>query len=324
MKKVKVGIIGLGRIVCDGHIPAIQKNEKFFELIAISNLEEREKGEIIAVMNNCKYYNNYMDMIDAENLDLIVVATYSCSHTEIARNCLTKKINVLLEKPLAINVPAGKEICDMAVKNNIKLYTSYQRRFNRYFQTMKNMLEKKLLGDIMYCSCRSIHYRSNEYYYRKEGGDLDGGGVLINQAIHLVDMLCYLFGDLAVVRKKLKCIKHNINYEDWAKVELLYDEIDIMFWATTCAEKEHGYELNLWGTNGFAKLTNCIFEYGYWDENHNYIKNKQEYFLSNVDLLEKEYEDIYKEMINKEFISSQLCHYDAGVASLSIIKEIYK
>jgi predicted dehydrogenase len=227
-----------------------------------------------------------------------------------------------VEKPLVTGIKSMSELCQYAEDNKILIYTSFQRRFNVYFNKISNIIKKKYIGDIIYCNLNNIHSKSEEYYIKKGKGKYDGGGVLINQAIHSIDMLLVLFENIEVNSAYLKCMTHDINCEDWAKVDMNSKETNISFWATTSAYREQGYELAIWGTNGHIKFSNNHFEYEYKKNNIIYSEEK-EYFFSNIDLLTSEYGDIYEEITNDGFISEKLCKYETGLESIKIIEKVY-
>lgn len=322
--RINIGIIGTGRIVCEGHIPAIIQKSTMCDLTAVCNLRNIEKGESIAKKYGCNYYNNYIAMLEDEMLDLVVIATYAYTHSEIIKECIKRGIHVLVEKPFVLNYTDGMHICEMARKFDVKIFTSFQRRFNKYFRVIKKMVCDGSFGDIIFCECNNIHYRTDEYYAQKKSGQYDGGGVIINQAVHSLDMLCALFGEVEVIEKDLKCIGHNFAFEDWAKIEMMSGKTWIHFFATTCADKEHGYEVNIWGTKGYARLRNNYIEYGYQDKHGEYISECLEYYFSNEMLLRDEYEEIYKELVLAEYISSDLCRYESGLLSIVLTEKIYE
>jgi predicted dehydrogenase len=130
---------------------------------------------------------------------------------------------VLTEKPIDISTSAADELIAAAQQHNVKLGVMFQDRFKPEIRRLKQWMERGLIGKPLLADARVKWYRPPEYYgnskWRGTLG-LDGGGALINQAVHTVDLLLWLMGDVARVQSCVATVLHDIQGEDIAVAAL--------------------------------------------------------------------------------------------------------
>ena len=216
MRKVRFAIIGCGRIAYR-HIEAIRDNEDS-ELVAlcdldISRAEERNKDA------NVKLYRNYNEMLTEEDIDVVNIMTPSGMHPEHAIDIITKySKHVVLEKPMCLNVDDGYRMIEIAKKNNVKLFLVHQNRLNKAIQKIKKSIDENLFGRIALTTVRLRWSRGQAYYDRDPWRGLWAldGGVLTNQAIHHIDILRWLIGEVESVSAVGATQLVNVEIEDTA------------------------------------------------------------------------------------------------------------
>lgn len=189
MKKYRAGIIGCGNIF-PMHGYSI-KNISNVELVAVCDIKE-ERAKSRAEELDCKYYLDYKEMIDRENLDTLHICTPHYLHAEMAIYAAKKGVNVLTEKPMAIKLEDAEAMITTAKNNNVTLGVIFQNRYNPGSVLIKNTLESGELGNIKASKLSVTWDRSDEYYSKsdwKGTWDKEGGGVIIDQAIHTMDLL---------------------------------------------------------------------------------------------------------------------------------------
>ncbi|MFC1479735.1 Gfo/Idh/MocA family protein, partial [Planctomycetota bacterium] len=128
-------------------------------------------------------------------------------------------VNVLMDKPLEINVEKCDAVINACKKNKVRLGVLYPMHFNPLLSGIKRAIEQKLIGNLIMVDIHLKWYRTQEYYDR--GGwrgtwDMDGGGSLMNQGAHPVDYMVWLCGEPAEITGDYGPLNHTIDTEDWA------------------------------------------------------------------------------------------------------------
>lgn len=198
VKKLRYSLIGCGRIAIN-HIQAYLDNNKDLELVALCDIDTSKAEELIEKFNLEKkiaIYRDYKVMIGKENLDLVVIAVNSGKHAELSIECLRKKINVIVEKPMALSIKDADKMIEIAKKNKVKLCVSHQNRFNKSIQKLRNALETKKFGKLFYGTAHVRWNRNKDYYDQAKwrGTWEKDGGALMNQCIHNIDLLRWMMG----------------------------------------------------------------------------------------------------------------------------------
>jgi UDP-N-acetyl-2-amino-2-deoxyglucuronate dehydrogenase len=196
MEKVKFAIIGCGRISYR-HIEAIQANSNA-ELIALCDLnlararEMNEKAQVLI-------YRDYRKMLENERIDVVCIMTPSGMHSEHAKDIINRyRKHVVVEKPMCLRVSDGLMLIETARQNKVQLFVVHQNRFNKAIQKIKEAMDDNLLGKIALATVRIRWSRGQTYYDRDpwRGTWALDGGVLTNQAIHHIDLLRWLVGEV--------------------------------------------------------------------------------------------------------------------------------
>lgn len=197
-EKLKYGLIGCGRIAVN-HIKAVLNN-KDLKLTALCDIKLSQiKNLAKAVdldLSGISLYKTHKELIDNEKLDLVGIATESGSHAEIAIDCLNKKINVIVEKPMALSIKDADKMIEAARKNKVKLCVSHQNRFNKSVLKLREAVEWGKFGRIHY-GVANIRWNRNKDYYKQadwRGTWKHDGGALMNQCIHNIDLLLWMMG----------------------------------------------------------------------------------------------------------------------------------
>ncbi len=196
---MKYALIGCGRIAVN-HVKAVVNNNLDFIAacdIVPANIDILFDKVNYADRDKVARYADYKEMIAAHpDLELIAIATPSGVHAEIALYCIDHGINLIIEKPMAMNMNDAEEIIKRAEAKGVKVSACHQNRFNVAVQKTKKALDAGRFGNL---SHGSIHVRWNrdENYYKQapwRGTWADDGGCLMNQCIHGIDLLRWLMG----------------------------------------------------------------------------------------------------------------------------------
>lgn len=212
--KLKLAILGCGRISYK-HIEALRNLKDSVEIVSVCDIIEqraKEKAEEI----NCKYYTNYDEMLEKEEIDAIAICSPSGLHPEHGIKAAKKGIHVITEKPMAINIKSADNLIKACDENNVKLFVVKQNRLNSTVQLVKNAINKKRFGRIYMVTVNVFWTRPQSYYdAAKWRGtwELDGGAFM-NQASHYVDMLEWLIGPVESVMAHTGTLDRKIETED--------------------------------------------------------------------------------------------------------------
>lgn len=193
--KFKAGIVGCGNIFLM-HAQSLI-NTPGVELSAVCDIR-RLRAHSAAKKYNCRYYLEYKEMLEKENLDSVHILTPHYLHPRMAIQALSKRINVLTEKPIAINPLDAQKMIRTAKRNNVKLGVISQNRYNPGSQLAKKNILAGSLGKIKAAKLILTYYKPDAYYKNSDWKGrlkLEGGGVLIDQAIHFIDVLRWLIDD---------------------------------------------------------------------------------------------------------------------------------
>jgi len=195
MKQFRVGIIGCGSIF-PMHAASL-KHTKAAEIVAICD-KIPSKAKKAAKEYRCKYYTNYKKMLDEESLDSVHILTPHYLHPEMIIEAAKRKIHVLCEKPIAINPKDAEKAIQACRKNRITLSVISQNRYNPGAELVKKHVENGNLGKINGVKLIVSYHKPKGYYEKSDWKGTrkkEGGGILIDQSIHFIDVLNWIIDD---------------------------------------------------------------------------------------------------------------------------------
>ena len=200
-------------------------------------------------------YGSYEEMLQDPAVDAVCICTPSGWHCENAIAALRAGKHVVLEKPMAISTEDADRI-EAVCKETGKLLTVIcQLRFSRDVQRVKKLMEEQAFGAVSLCSLNMKEWRAPSYYAGTWRGTraMDGGGALMNQGIHGVDLMLYLMGDAKLKYGKAKTSFHYIEVEDTAVAVLEFENGALgTMDASTCAYPGFRRRLEIVGSEGCA------------------------------------------------------------------------
>ncbi len=196
---MKYALIGCGRISTN-HIKAAVNNK--LEIAAVCDILPEKMQELLAKHGlendeSIKRYTDYKVMLDEIKPTLVSIATESGPHAQIALYCIDKGINVIIEKPMAMNMADADEIIRRSKEKNVKVCACHQNRFNVAVQKTRKALESGRFGRLSHGSIHVRWNRNHSYYDQAKwrGTWAQDGGCLMNQCIHGIDLLRWMFGN---------------------------------------------------------------------------------------------------------------------------------
>jgi UDP-N-acetyl-2-amino-2-deoxyglucuronate dehydrogenase len=212
----------------------------------------------LAAEHQAKPYQDFAAFLTHKPMDLVILGTPSGLHAEQGVAAAQHGLHVLTEKPLDINTKNADALIAAADKANVKLAVIFQDRLKPNVQRLKRWLDRGVLGKPLLVDARVKWYRPHDYYSNSKWRGtfaLDGGGALINQAIHTVDLLPYLLGDVARVQARTATVLHKIEAEDTAVATLEFASGAVgTLLATTAAYPGYPRRIEITGTQGTVIL----------------------------------------------------------------------
>lgn len=200
MNTIKWGIIGCGNVCEKKSGPAFYKIENS-ELVAVMRRDEELVKSFATRHHVAKYYTNADELIADADVNAVYIATPPSSHKEYAIKALNAGKSVYVEKPMALNYSECLEMIETAGRNKQKLFVAFYRRALPYFLKVKELLDNKLIGDILTVELRHFRTPSQSDIQQKENWRLNeavaGGGYFYDLAPHSIDILDFLLGEIS-------------------------------------------------------------------------------------------------------------------------------
>jgi UDP-N-acetyl-2-amino-2-deoxyglucuronate dehydrogenase len=223
MSKIRFAIVGAG-VISPFHARAISHHPNA-ELVAISDVVADKASAMADEYGIPHVYADYEEMLKRDDIDVVSVCVPSGLHAEVAIAAAQAGKNILCEKPLDITSDKMSRIIAAVRENNVKLGCVFQRRVMPSVIAARQALADGKLGKLVLGDAYLKYYRSPEYY--KSAGwrgtwQWDGGGALMNQGVHGVDVIQYLMGGVASVFAYAAPLLRDIEVEDTAAAVLKY------------------------------------------------------------------------------------------------------
>jgi predicted dehydrogenase len=210
---MRVGILGTGAIA-NKHAQAYKNIG--YQLVACSNQTE-SRGREFAERWGCEFVSGYENLCRFPGLDFIDICTFPDFRLQPLEICAEIGRHVQVQKPIATNLETARKMIEITRGAGILLGVASQHRFDDSTIFLKRAIPAGRLGKLLQADAYVKWYRSDEYYSRPIKGSwhTEGGGALINQAIHQVDVLLYLAGSVTAVQGMWQLgARHKIESED--------------------------------------------------------------------------------------------------------------
>jgi len=250
MKIWNFGIIGAG-LIADFHARAINSLPNA-NLAGICGTNQ-QKVNALAKKYNCRAYMDYEELLKSTDIDIVTIATPSGAHMEPSVMAAIHGKHVICEKPLDISLERIDRMIDAHEKAGTKLGGIFNYRYNNSLSHIKKAVDDGRFGTI---TCASVYvpwWRPESYYSGSWHGTkkLDGGGALMNQGIHMIDILQHLMGPVESLQAYTATLAHNIEVEDTAVCILRFKRGPLgMIYGTTASFPGQFRRLEITGTKG--------------------------------------------------------------------------
>jgi predicted dehydrogenase len=251
-RELGFGIVGLG--MGRHHARAIDR-AKGARLVAVCDIDEKRLNST-ATEHGVKAYKNYSDMLKDPEVEVINVCVPSGMHAEMAIPAVRSGKHIIVEKPIDVDVEKVNQIIEEGKRSGVKMSGIFQSRFAHLTRRIKKTVDDGRLGKLTGVHGLVMWWRADSYYRGEHGSwkgtwAMDGGGSLMNQGIHTVDLLQFLGGRVKSVVGYYGIFGHDIEAEDKTVAILKFENGALgTITTTTCAYPGLSVYVYVHGING--------------------------------------------------------------------------
>ena len=259
--KLRLGILGTGIIVRGSHLPVLQSHPNA-EVVAVGNMHPESLASLAADFNIAKTYTDFSDMAADPDIDVVINALPNYLHAPVSIQMLEAGKHVLCEKPMAMSVEEAQQMIVASDNSNRKLMIGHMWRFDREIIWLRNLVNSGELGKIFRVKSHEVLVydvygqdpSTKSWFVNPE---LSGGGVMTDMAVHSIDTLRFVLGDVMPTRVSARVGTYfeDIPVEDTATMMLEFDgDVTALIeagWYNLYADEPQGYT-QVFGTRGYA------------------------------------------------------------------------
>jgi UDP-N-acetyl-2-amino-2-deoxyglucuronate dehydrogenase len=259
---INFAIVGCGHIA-NKHAEAIS-NAEHANLIAVCDTIEEKMKDFVDTYN-VSAYTDLDELLKREDLDVVNICTPSGFHANLAVQIAQAKKHVVVEKPIALTMEDTDKIINACKENNVKLAVVHPNRFRPAMMELKKLMDSGRFGKLSHANA-TVRWNRNQAYYDQapwRGTKALDGGVLMNQAIHNLDLLLWFMGDVEEVYSMAATRLRNIEAEDVSTGLVRFKDgpLGVIEAATTIYPKNFEESISIFGETGTIKIsgTNANF-----------------------------------------------------------------
>ncbi len=248
-----IGIAGAG-IIGNVHARALQGLSDLARVVAVAEPRE-DAGRKLADENNATWYGDLDAMLADPAVQVVVIATPSGMHPDHAIMAAKAGKHIISEKPMAISPDGLQRMLTAVEDNNVEMAVIFQNRLSRDIVKAKRAVEAGMIGKPILGNA-IVHWKRTQEYYDANGGwrgtwDLDGGGSLMNQSVHTIDLIQWIMGGIASVSANIATLSHDIETEDTATASVVFRSGALgTIQGTTSAGSDWPVKVEVIGTGG--------------------------------------------------------------------------
>ena len=249
-RRLRHAVIGAGAGILKAHLPALLSEG--VDLVAVTDVNE-EPARSRAAQLGCDFYPDHRDMLAARRPEVCVILAPQPFHAGIALDCLKAGSHVLVEKPMAVRLDDADAMIEASREAGRLLAVNFQQRFRPEVRAAKRLIEDGELGEIQRVTMTHYWTRPAAYYATapwRAVAAMEGGGLLMNQASHDLDLLCHLLGMPERVVAWTGTVLHAVEVEDTVQAMLRWSAgVFGSFYSSTAGAGEEP-NLVIYGTAG--------------------------------------------------------------------------
>jgi len=253
---VRISLLGCGRVALH-YLRLFKENKiKNYKIVSVCDIKKSKRDFFSKQLKTRSYYS-LKSMLDETKPDIVLVLTPSGLHFDHSKKLLNANLNVICEKPLAMNENQCLILNKIAKKKNLMLGVVFQNRLNPSIEILKKYIDKKKFGKIVNVSISLIWCRYQNYYNDSWHGTwASDGGVTNQQAIHHIDVLNWLFGPIDKISSVITNRVNELEAEDTmvSIFQLKNGGLGTIEATTAARPKDFHASISVIGTKGHVKI----------------------------------------------------------------------
>lgn len=324
MSVLRVGIVGCGLI---GERRA--KNLKNAQLVFCADVDIAKAEALSKKYPYCQVTSKWQDLVGSPEVDIVIVAVTHADLAEISLAAVKAKKHVLVEKPAARRAAELHTLKQWAYENQCCVHVGYNHRYHRAFRQAMALVQEGAIGELMFIRARYGH--GGRIGYDKEWRahpELSGGGELIDQGVHLIDLARWFLGDFSDIQGFADTYYWDMPVDDNSFLLLRTAKKQTAFLHASCTEWKNTFSFEIYGKLGKLEITGLGGSYGV--ERLALYKMLPEMGPPETTIWEYPMEDDSWAVEWLEFIEdiqqkrSSNLGIDDGIAALNVVETIYK
>ncbi len=281
----------------------------------------KEFGRIADIPDD-SLFTDYKKLLKTKNPQMAIITTWTDTHAEIALDAIRNGAKIIvLEKPAASSLNLIKKIITEAEKNKCRIIVNHERRFDSRYNKVKDMIKEGVIGEI-----KTVNARMLTGSYRGKSHIEEGGGPLLHDGTHLVDIIRFFFGEIITVQGEFTRFSRSSGFEDSSSAWMQNESGINIFLEAGGGRKYFQFELEIWGTEGKIVIGNGC--------NKLFLKKKSVLYTGFNDISETKFPAIKHKNCFTELYKSassmlkgkdvqEISGIDDGYKALEIIHAIY-
>ena len=257
-KPFGVGIVGCG-LIGRKRANALGKGGR---LSACMDLDS-SKAQKLSLDHGCEFLSNWKDLISSKDVELVIVSTLHDSLAEITQAAIIAGKHVLVEKPAAKKAEELEPLVELKRQNEVKVRVGFNHRYHRSLRKAKELFDSKVLGEMMFVRGRYGH--GGRIGYDREWRskpDLSGGGELIDQGPHMIDLSRMFLGDFVEYQGYAHTYFWDMPVDDNGFMLLKTAKHQTAFLHVSCTEWKNLFSMEIYGKKGKLELFGLGGSYG--------------------------------------------------------------
>lgn len=223
MKKVRVGVIGFGRMGLT-HFSIINSHPAV-EMTAIADTSSMMLNLVKKYLTQVKLFTDYKDLLNSGLVDAVIVCTPSVMHFDVCKMAADKNIHVFCEKPFTTSPQQARELADMFEQKELVNQVGYVYRFDVVFNKVKELLSERLIGKVTHTNAQFLSATISKMQPEKgwRSKRENGGGATYEMGSHVIDLMEYLFGKPSKIIGTLMNQVYSEAVEDISEAQMIYE-----------------------------------------------------------------------------------------------------
>ncbi|MBM4048285.1 MAG: Gfo/Idh/MocA family oxidoreductase [Planctomycetes bacterium] len=210
-RRLRIGVIGCGGIFRGQHLPYYQKSD-LAEVLAVADVDKARAKEVAEKLKAPFHSDNPNDILKRDDLDVVDISTHPENHCALTVAATAAGKHVLIEKPMCISVAEADDMIAAAEKAKVKLAVAYPLPFDPAFQRVKDLIDKKAIGDLVslrFTSMSFFNAPQHPWLFRKE----KSGGMFVENTIHWINAFLWWGGPVEEVSAFTKTVPCHAAYQ---------------------------------------------------------------------------------------------------------------